>query len=191
MREDRTTWEKRHAESPATESPPSAFLAKHADLISGRVLDVACGRGRNAIFLARRGNVVEAIDIARAGLLSARHAALAENLSLQLIQADVDDFPLPVERYDAVINIRFLKRELFPALARALKPGGILVFETFLIDQMHSGHPRNPHFLLRHGELRDAFHALEELEYEEGLFEAADGKAFLARLLARRPHRNA
>jgi len=187
MREDRTHWEKRHAD-PAHEalSSPSSFLVQNADALRGRVLDVACGRGRNALFLARRGNVVDAIDIALSGLARARRVAAAEDLPLRFVQADLDDFPLPTSRYDGVINIRFLKRKLFPSLVGALKPGGVLLVETFLIDQLQIGHPRNPDFLLRHGELRQAFRSLEELKYEEGLFDEADGKAFLARLLARR-----
>jgi SAM-dependent methyltransferase len=185
MRDDRTHWEKRHQASEEP-GPPSSFLIANAAFVKGRVLDIACGRGGNTLYLARRGNVVEAIDIALPALHCARRVAIAEELPLHLVQADLDDFPLPTERYDAVINFRFLKREIFPSLARALKPGGVLLFETFLIDQQQIGHPKNPDFLLRHGELRNAFRSLEELQYEEGLFDAPDGKAFVARLLARR-----
>ncbi len=188
MRDDRTHWEKRHQDSSGDEpQPPSSFLVDNVALVNGRVLDVACGRGRNALYLARRGNVVEGIDIALAGLRHARHTAAAEKLRLHLVQADLDDFPLPTGRYDAVINFRFLKREILPSLVRALKPGGVLLFETFLIDQLKIGHPKNPDFLLRHGELQQAFGSLERLQYKEGLFDAPDGKAFVARLLARRP----
>lgn len=189
MRADRTHWETRHADS-HSQASPSPFLVENADHIRGRVLDVACGKGHNGLFLARRGNSVEGIDIAFSALIDANNVALAENLPARFIQADLDDFPLPIERYDAVINFRFLNRRLLPSLASALKPGGVLAVETFLIDQKEIGHPRNPDFLLRRGELRDAFRSLEELRYEEGLFDVADGKAHLARLLARRPDRD-
>lgn len=190
MRADRAHWEKRYAgaEDGAQSAPtsPPPFLVENADRIRGRVLDIACGKGRNAVFLARRGNTVEGIDIAFGGLAEVQRFALVENLPIRLIQADLDDFPLPVARYDAVINFRFLNRRLLPSLALALKPGGVLVFETFLIDQRELGHPRNPDFLLRHGELRDAFRSLEHLKYEEGPFDLPDGRAYLARLVGRR-----
>lgn len=188
MREDRIHWEKRHENpSRAGAAHPSEFLVHHVDAIQGRVLDVGCGKGRNALYLARRGHTVDAIDIAYAGLHVARHVATAEGLHLRLVQADLDDFPLPKGLYDGVINIRFLKRELFPSLVQALKPGGVLLFETFLIDQLRIGHPKNPAYLLRHGELREAFGSLDLLKYEEGRFEEPEGPVYLARLLARRP----
>jgi SAM-dependent methyltransferase len=187
MRDDRSRWEERYraGKSPAAAAEPSSFLLEHADSIRGRVLDLACGAGRNALFLARRGSVVEAIDIALAGLQRLRHAALAEGLDVRPVQADLEGFPLPAGRYDAVINIRYLQRSLFPSMARALKRGGVLLFETFLIDQRQLGHPRNPDFLLQHGELRAAFSSLQLLHYSEGLVSDSAGDAYLARLVAR------
>jgi 2-polyprenyl-3-methyl-5-hydroxy-6-metoxy-1,4-benzoquinol methylase len=185
--DDRTRWEKRYASRDANRETPSAFLVAHAALIQGRVLDVAAGAGRNALFLARRGSAVEAIDISLNALRTARAAATAEGLQLSAIQADLEMFPLPRDRYDAVINMRYLQRSLFGALQGAVKPGGLIVFETFLIDQQRIGHPSNPDHLLRRGELRAAFAACTILEYEEGLFDEATQHTYLARLLARRP----
>jgi SAM-dependent methyltransferase len=185
--DDRQRWEERYAGGQrGPERAPSEFLVAHADWIRGRVLDVAAGSGRNALFLARRGNVVDAIDISFAGLQSARAAAVAEGLAVRALQADLESFPLPVARYDAAINIRYLQRSLFEPLQRAVKPGGIILFETFLIDQQLLGHPRNPAHLLQHGELRQAFASCEILIYSEGRVESADGSAYVAQLLARR-----
>jgi SAM-dependent methyltransferase len=186
MSEDRLRWEARYTAPESRAEPPSAFLMTHADLVRGRVLDVAAGAGRNALFLARRGNSVEAVDIAFAGLRRARAAALAEGLSLLAVQADLESFPLPHNRYDAAINIRYLQRSLFPGLQRAVKPGGVILFETFLIDQQARGHPHNPAFLLQRGELRAAFAGCDIAVYEEGLFEANGAPAYLARMIARR-----
>src|SRR5262249_43211072 len=144
------------------------FLVTHSDLIHGRALDVAAGAGRNALFLARHGCVVDAIDIAFGGLRSAFATARAEGLAVRPVQADLETFPLPRDRYDAAINIRYLQRSLFGPLQSAVKPGGIVFFETFLIDQQAIGHPRNPAFLLQRGELRAAFAAFEIVVYEEG-----------------------
>ncbi len=193
---DRQRWEERYAarSTPDTAAPnptgadaPSDFLVAHAPLIHGRVLDVAAGAGRNALFLARRGNIVEAIDISFTALHLACATAKAEGLRLFAVQADLETFRLPTDRYDAAINIRYLQRSLFEPLQRAVKAGGLIVFETFLIDQCAIGHPRNPEFLLQHGELRMAFAAAcELLVYEEGLLESGGQPAYLARMLARR-----
>ncbi|HXQ23822.1 MAG TPA: class I SAM-dependent methyltransferase [Candidatus Acidoferrales bacterium] len=188
MPDDRQRWEARYAHAHgAGREAPSEFVVMHADRLRGRILDIAAGAGRNALFLARRGNLVEAIDISLAGLRLAQAAARAEGLRLTAVQADLESFPLPVERYDAVINIRYLQRSLFVPTQRALKPGGVVLVETFLIDQQRIGHPRNPDFLLQRGELRAAFSHFELLVYEEGLLPSAPQPAYLARLLARRP----
>jgi len=186
MSEDRRRWEARYTALESRAEPPSAFLMRYADLVRGRVLDVAAGAGRNALFLARRGNTVEAVDIAFAGLRRARGAALAEGLSLLAVQADLESFSLPHNRYDAAINIRYLQRSLFSGLQRAVKPGGVILFETFLIDQQALGHPHNPTFLLHRGELRAGFAGCDIVVYEEGLFEANGAPAYLARMIARR-----
>ena len=189
MRDDRTHWEERY-QSPAPNlagAEPSAFLAQQAAAIGGRVLDLACGTGRNSLFLARRGNRVDAIDIALGGLKQLQAIAAAEGLRINCVQADLRSFELPENCYDAVINIRYLERLLFPSMARALKPGGLLIFETFLIDQQQFGHPRNPDFLLKHGELREAFQSLDALHYDEGLVTAEKDASYMARLVARRP----
>jgi len=185
---DRQRWETRYAaEATAAERAPSEFLVAHADLIHGRVLDVAAGAGRNALFLARRGNRVDAIDIAFAGLHQAMVAARAAGLDLRAVQADLDSFPLPIACYDAAINIRYLQRTLFRPLQRAVKPGGVVLFETFVTSPQPAGHVRNPAFLLRRGELRAAFVGWELLVYEEGVVDTAGEPAEVARLLARRP----
>jgi SAM-dependent methyltransferase len=162
---------------------PSAFLCAVASrLPHGRVLDVACGSGRNARFFLARGDRVIGIDRARDALVKAR--AGAADSPLGLIQADLEEFPLPAARFDVVVNIRYLQRSLAPQLRRALRPGGVLVFETFLREQLALGHPRNPDFVLAHNELLRLFQGMRVLHYDEGLFEDEGGRVFLARLLA-------
>ena len=186
MSDNRKRWEERYAEAGTSRDGPSDFLAAHAALLHGRVLDVAAGAGRNALFLARRGIRVDAFDIALAGLQIAQTAARAEGVEVGLVQADLESFPLPRDCYDAAINIRYLQRSLFAPLQETVKVGGIILFETFLIDQHELGHCRNPAFLLQHGELRAAFSRCDILVYEEGLFESASQAAYLARMVARR-----
>lgn len=186
--DDRDRWEDRYRSGRrcATEAP-SDFLVAHAGLISGRVLDVAAGAGRNALFLARRGVMVEAFDISLTGLRLARAAAAAEGLALLAAQVDLESFALPRRRYDAIINIRYLQRSLFIPFRRAIKPGGVILFETFLIDQQSISKHRNPAYLLQRGELRAAFSDCEMVVYEEGLFQTSCGPSYLARMIARCP----
>lgn len=187
---DRTTWEARYAGRDADRmAAPSALLTEHRHLLpqSGLALDVACGDGRNALWMARQGFVVDALDIAFAALRSLASAAAAERLPVRPIQADLERFALPPDRYALVVNVRYLQRSLLPALRRTVAPGGVIAFETFLREQARIGHPRNPDFLLEPGELRTAFVGFEALVDEEGLVDANGGAAYLARLLARRP----
>jgi tellurite methyltransferase len=189
MRTDRNRWEERYrARGRHGLDLPSQFLQQHQHHIpAGPVLDIAAGDGRNAIHLARLGYTVDAIDIAFAGLQRIAQIARYEHLPIRLVQADLDDFPLRLDHYAAVINMRYLQRSLFEALKRALRPGGVIIFESFLIDQRFLGHPTNPDHLLQHGELRERLHGLDIIVAEEGRFETESGPAFLARAVARRP----
>lgn len=190
--DDRKRWERRYAErlaaggQGAAAQEPSAFLVEHLEKVRGRILDVAAGTGRNTLFLARQGRRVDAVDISFTALQSLRRTATREKLAVNVVQADLQFFPLPVGLYDAVLNIRYLQRSLFGPLVEALRPGGILLFETFIEAPEGANHTRNPAYLLRPGELRGAFRACETLAYEEGTFATEGGEARLARLLARR-----
>jgi SAM-dependent methyltransferase len=189
MRADRLRWEQRyHDRLTRPLGAPSQLVTGHQHLIPpGFVLDVAAGDGRNAIYLARRGHPMVAVDISLTGLSKAAAIARAERLDVQFIQADLDDFPIPRQRFVGVLNVRFLQRALFEPLKAALLPGGVIICETFLIEQRFIGHPTNPAHLLQHGEMAASFEDFEILVSEEGRFDTEDGPAFLARLVARRP----
>jgi SAM-dependent methyltransferase len=183
----RGKWEARYAERDGAARAPSPLVVEHVDALPiGRALDLACGSGRHALWLARRGWTVDAIDYARAGLETLAAAVRRDALAVHPVQADLEDFPLPVGRYDLVVNVRYLQRTLFDPIKAALRPGGVVVFETFLRDQQQIGHPRNPAFLLERGELAEQFRDFAILAYAEGRFETESGPAYLARLLARR-----
>lgn len=189
MDDDRTRWENRYAtRGDARADAASAFLRDQMGSIPvGLALDLACGEGRNAIHLARHGFTVEAVDISRAGLRRLQRVSRREQLPIRCVQADLDSFPLPADRYAVALNIRFLNRPLWPALKRCVRPLGLILFETFTIDQAAIGHPRNPAYLLAHEELLRGFDDFEVLTYEERLVDSEGGPAHLARLLARRP----
>lgn len=143
----------------------------------GRVLDVACGGGRHARFLARLGYSVTAVD---------REPQVIE--SVRFIQADLEDgspWPLPGERFQGIVVTNYLHRPLFPVLADSLAPGGVLLYETFMLGNERYGRPSNPAFLLRPGELWQAFGSLQVIAFEQGTL-AEPKAAMLQRLCAGR-----
>lgn len=159
--------------------------------------DLAAGSGREAVHLALAGFEVEAWDHAPEALARAAELARRSGVALHVRLAElgapgaagpgaapgVED-ALPVGRYALVTVFRFLARALFPAIERALAPGGWLVYETYRAGQERFGRPRSARFLLRAGELSSAFPSLSVVRYEEP--EPAGGP-FTARLLARKP----
>jgi SAM-dependent methyltransferase len=187
MSEDlRAVWEGRHREQRT--GAPEPFVAEVLPLLPrGLALDVAAGTGRHSLLLARAGFTVHAIDFSAPAMLNLAAAAKAENLAVHPLVADLDNYPLPAAGYDAIVNTCFLDRELVPALKRALKTGGALLFDTFLVDQAEIGHPRNPAFLLGHYELRALLGDLEIVRYREGLTVYPNGeRAWRAGALALR-----
>jgi SAM-dependent methyltransferase len=167
---------------------PSPFVVDHLSLAPpGPALDVACGGGRHALVIAAAGRRVEAIDrdLERCRVLAAR--ARGARLPIDVACADLERSPLPVGRYALIVNTLYLDRDLAGALARALRPGGLLLFETFTRDQLLTGHPRNPCFVLAPGELPRLFGGLRVLAHREGAVERDGRLVHLASLAARAP----
>jgi tellurite methyltransferase len=173
----------------ADESAPSAWLLSNVDLIprAGRALDVACGRGRHALFLAARGLKVRAVDRDPDAIAALHAAAARRGLSLQAEVLDLEaagaDGALDDDAYALVVVVHYLHRPLFPALLRAVAPGGLLLYETFTVDQAGHGKPTHPDFLLQHGELRERLASLTILRERDGLFEGRH----VAGVIARKP----
>ena len=182
----RAEWDERHRGKPAGKAEP--FLVEMLDrLPRGLALDVGAGRGRNAVALARAGMSVVAIDFSYEAMRLLAVTAGAARLAIWPVAANLDSFHLKDESFDAIVNINFLDRTLFPEFARALRPGGMLIADTFLVDQAAIGHPSNPAFLLAHGELRQLARGLEIEEYREGLVTYSNGeRAYRASIAARR-----
>ncbi len=175
-------------------SPPSPwFLAQRARLAEalrrGPVLDLACGRGRHALAAAELGAATLAIDRDAAALSALKRAAQARNLPVQTLRADLETplgIPVKTGSCGAILVFRFLYRPLAAAIVDALAPGGLLLYETFTLEQRAlGGGPRRAEFLLAADELRTLFSNLEILEYTEGR-SAGDPPECLAQLAARR-----
>ena len=190
MADRRLHWEKRYSSADRRIGTPSPFLTGMLPRLpkSGTALDLACGDGRHALALAQHGLEVTAIDFARAGLDKLRRQALQNRLAIDIVQANLESYPLPEEHFDVAIKTFYLQRNLIPKMRTALRPGGIAIVETFLIDQRQIGHPRNPAFLLDRGELKAAFAGFDILEYREGLASTGTNEAYLARFAAVKPN---
>jgi SAM-dependent methyltransferase len=164
-------------------------------LPKGTALDVAAGAGRNSLYLAQHGMEVEALDRDEAALGELTAAAKAQNLtSLSTKLMDLEQHPenppdLGRDRYDIIVVFFYLFRPLFPSLIQALKPGGVLMYETFLIDNyFRRHHPRRWEFCLAHNELLRLTSSLRVLHYDEGEH-GGDHKfaaAYTAQLLAQK-----
>ncbi|MBI5445231.1 MAG: class I SAM-dependent methyltransferase [Deltaproteobacteria bacterium] len=174
-------------ETPAP--PPDPWLlgaaAAFGSELPGPVLDVACGGGRNALWLAGRGVEVVGVDVSDERITYARRLALATNARAHFFLRDLEREGLPEGPWGTLLVFHYLQRDLFAGLESCLLPGGLLAYKTHLTHRLRGpgARPRREAFLLRPGELLGAFPALRTLEYREW---AAAGGAYAA-LLARKP----
>jgi tellurite methyltransferase len=182
---DRDRWDRIHAARGPGLAEPSSLLTAEADRLprAGRALDVAGGSGRHALWLARRGLAVTLADVSPVAL--ARAAAEAGDLPLATVEVDLERQPLPAGPWDLILCFHYLQRSLFPALAGALAPGGLLLFCQPTERNLERHAKPSRRFLLAEGELARliADLPLEILHLAEGW--SAEGR-HEARLIARR-----
>src|SRR5262249_30644167 len=175
--DEKKLWNRKYAEGSHDSVEPEGLLVRtYTEYLAARppgfALDVAGGTGRHAFWLARKGWRGKLIDISETGValahnrLETRPAEAEAVLENEVADLNtVDD--LGDKKYDLVLVFFYLQRELFPALAAALKPGGILIYQTYTTEQLHlPAGPHNPSFLLTPGELPNAFRSLEILHYD-------------------------
>lgn len=165
MDADRIKWDQRYGGVEYFFSlGPSRFLADSFELVNSllpgrRALDIACGEGRNSIYLAQNGYQVTAVDISELGLERGRKRALQLGVSVEFVQADLDQWR-PQGPYHLILNFNFLIRPLIPWMVDTLHPGGMVVMETIMdAPGLQEGH--NKDFLLQPGELGRIFGGLE------------------------------
>src|SRR3990172_3343987 len=157
-------WDERYrTEEAVPERGAADFLIEHRHLLppAGRALDVAMGTGRNTLYLASLGYEVTGTDVSGVAVARCRAEAAARGLRIEAVQADLESYQLAREAYDVVVDFYYLQRDLAPALVAALRPGGVLVFESFTTEQRRFGWgPAQDDFLPRPGELRSLFEGL-------------------------------
>ncbi|MBS1138573.1 MAG: SAM-dependent methyltransferase [Proteobacteria bacterium] len=144
-------------------------MVRHAGLIpeGGKVLDLACGNGRHACLLASLGYTVAAVD--RNSEAISKLSAVPDIVATEL-DLEGDEWPLAGQSFDGIVVTNYLWRPRLPDVIAMLAPGGVLIYETFMLGNEAYGKPSSPAFLLRPGELREVVQAagLREIAFEEG-----------------------
>ncbi len=152
---------------------PSQFLVENIDLLpKGRALDLAMGGGRNAVYLAKMGYETEGIDISRKEVGAALELARTSGVDLKAHIRDLEgNVHFDEASYDVIICFNYLHRTLIPKMKDAVRTGGMIVYETYIVDQTQFGRPRNPSHLLERNELLNMFREFRCLRYREGIIE--------------------
>jgi len=188
MKLDQERWDKRYRnEETAEGKKPNAFLKRHlGSLEKGVALDLASGEGENAVFLARAGWKVDAVDISPVGVRKARRLAKRAGVNVKFRQADLDLYAIPKEEYDLITVFYFWDRRLAPRIKKGLKKGGRIVFETYTYETILQNleGPRQGKFLLQANELLDRFRDFRVLFYREGIFREGGRRKAIASLIA-------
>ena len=190
MGDPRRDWNERHRAGEAATAMPARVLKEYLHLLPrcGLALDLACGLGGNARLLAAQGLEVMAWDIADVAIEKLAAHAVEQGLSIVAERRDVVARPPEPRRFDVIVVSRFLERSLFPALAEALRPGGLLFYQTFTREAVGLVGPSNPAYRLGPNELLQAFASLRVLvDREEGVIgDTAQGLRNEALLVAQR-----
>ncbi len=186
---EQQTWDQRWQKKSFSDGwQVDSWLAAHRHILrQGTALDLACGRGRNALFLAEHGYQVTAVDYSRVALNQLQEEGARRGLKLTTRLIDLEQQPdLPAQQFDLVINFYYMHRPLLPSMQKLVKPGGLIIIRTF----SHAGdfEPCRlaPAMVMETGALRQLFNGWEILVYEEGV-EASKKGGSLVGIIARKP----
>jgi SAM-dependent methyltransferase len=182
-------WDSKYHAGKGTEDKPSELISlalKYAQ--PGRALDLACGGGRNSIYLAENGWEVCAVDASAEGLKIARLRAAERNVEVGLVNADLakGEFEIEVESFDLIADFFYLQRDLWLDIRAGVKPRGLFVSEIHLESDAPGLRAMNPLFLLRPGELLNEFSGWKVEHFSEGVRDNSGARP-TARIIARRP----
>ena len=182
---DREKWDRRYRDAVPVADRPSADLLSLAEMLprTGRALDVAAGRGQNAIWLARRGLETTALDISPVALDLIRERSAQAVVTIATIESDLETTPLPDGPWDLIVAMNFLLRPLFEQFPGVLSPGGLLLFVQPTVRNLECNPKPSARFLLEEQELLALVRGLEVLDYREAW---TNDQRHEARVLARR-----
>jgi len=166
---DQDKWDRIYREAPGGDVPAAAVLRDNRHLLPprGTALDLACGRGGNALLLAAAGLDTHAWDLSAVAVERLSAEAGRRGLVIHAVQRDVSEAPPAPETFDVITVSRFLDRRLCRALAEALRSGGLLFYQTFTEDKDPAVGPKNPDYILQRGELLTLFAGLRPVVYRE------------------------
>lgn len=185
--QDRLFWNKRYdTETYILGKEPVEFLKEYINILPrGKALDIAMGEGRNAVFLAKNGFEVDGCDVSDIAVKKTLKLAKENNVRVNAFVADLEIYKLPKDTYDVVACFYYLQRSLIPQIKEALKPGGMVIYETYTIENWERGFegPKNKDYLLKTNELLDLFKDLTIIYYRELVL---DDKKAVASLIARK-----
>lgn len=163
MLEDKQRWNERYLENPMSQEASALVKEYIGHAKVGQAIDVACGTGRNTHFLADMGFLVDAVDISDYALDRVKKSAM-----ITKIDTDLDRYNLTPNKYDLIVNVNYLNRRLVSQMKDALRSGGVLMFETFIVAHGDFNMPTtNLDYLLRKNELLHSFIGLDIIYYEE------------------------
>jgi len=162
-------WDEAYKGADFSVAKPAQVLEDNAYLLpaSGEALDLACGRAGNSQFLAKRNFAVDAIDISPVVLGGLRKFVKQQGLNISCELRDIEREGLGNKRYDVIVVSYFLNRQLFPQINSALKPGGLLFYQTWSREKVDESGPSNPAFRLEAGELLELCSPLKIVCYRE------------------------
>ena len=166
---DQAKWDRIYTDSAEKSAEPCRMLSSCSHLLpaEGEALDLACGRGGNALYLAARGLTAHAWDISTVAVAALSERANRDGLQLATEQRDVSAQPPAPESFDVIVVSRFLDRRLAPALCAALREGGLLFYQTFTREKISATGPNNPAYRLGPNELLQLFRSLHIIYYHE------------------------
>jgi tellurite methyltransferase len=167
---------------------PSRFLVDNVELLPrGLVLDLAMGGGRNAVYLAESGFEVEGVDVSQEAVESAQRLAARQNVKINTHVADLEKgYKISREGFDVIICFNYLQRSLMQDIKDGVRRGGIVIYETYIVDQARYGKPKNPDHLLKHNELLEIFREFRCLRYREGIFRGPRNFKAIASIVAQK-----
>ena len=181
---DQSRWDKYYdIEEFLFGTEPIRFLKENINLLpKGKALDLAMGEGRNGVYLATQGFDVLGLDISPLGLNKAHKLAEQHNVKIETQVVDLEGYQLEKNAYDLILGTYYMQRDLFDRAKEALKPGGMILIETYNIDYLRYA-SFSKKYLLEHNELLKIFKEFKIIRYQA----YDDGKEAYSSIIAQKP----